>query len=204
MSKDLGIPDKLPAPVVALIITICIIPISLNLIGIDFSSISTPLPGNQSAIQIDDLFYRLSGAFTHTILEWSAFSAAIITAILGFAHFRVAKDVTVPVISIALFCAGSMDAFHTLAADRLIEAVADNNRLIPFTWAISRTFNALIIIIGASLFLIKPDLGKKTGLNFIVLTSICFIFVAFGIIRYCATSANLPETMFPDAIITRP
>jgi transposase InsO family protein len=50
MPKDLGISDKLPTPVVVLIITICIIPISLNLIGIDFSSMSTPLPGNQSAI----------------------------------------------------------------------------------------------------------------------------------------------------------
>ncbi len=171
--------------------------------GIDFSSIQVELP-KQKTILIDDLFYRLSGAFTHTILEWSAFSVAIMTALFGFVHFRVTKQATIPVICVALFCAGSMDAFHTLAADRLIQAVAENNKLIPFTWAISRSFNALIIILGVSLFLLKPELSRKSGIGFVVLISLLFVVIAFAIISYCATSNNLPVTIFPEALITRP
>ena len=191
-------------PVVTLIITgFCITPFILNCLGIDFSSTSTALPEHRS-ILLDDLFYRLSGAFTHTILEWSAFSVAIMTALFGFIHYRVAKEVTIPVICVALFCAGSMDAFHTLAADRLITSVAENSKLIPFTWAISRTFNALIIIIGVSLFILNPQLSKKAGLGFVISTSLFFVAIAFFIISYCASSDNLPVTIYPDAMITRP
>ena len=196
--------EKLYSPFIFLFVTLfCITPFLLNKIGIDFSSTSIPLPEPRSLL-LDDLFYKLSGAFTHTILEWSAFSVAIIIAILGLVHFHISKQVTVPVICIALLCAGSMDAFHTLAADRLIDAVADNKKLIPFTWAISRTFNALIIISGVSIFLLNPKLSKKAGFNFVISISILFIVLAYVIIHYCATSDNLPETIFPDAFITRP
>ena len=190
-------------PVFLSVIAFCFLPFALNLLGMDFSSLSTPLPEERAPL-LDDLFYKLSGSFTHTILEWSAFCVAIMVALLSFVHFRVARETCIPVICIALFCAGSMDAFHTLAADRLIEAVADNNKLIPFTWAISRTFNALIIMTGISLFLLNPQLNKKTGVRFIVLTSLLFIAIAFFIIDYCATSNNLPITIYPDAFFTRP
>ena len=195
--------NKFSLPLFSAVVVFCIIPFALNKLGIDFSSTSIPLPEPRSLL-LDDLFYKLSGAFTHTILEWSAFSVAISIGILGIVHFRVSKEVTVPVICIALFCAGSMDAFHTLAADRLIDSVADNKRLIPFTWAISRTFNALIIISGVSIFLLNPQLTKKAGFNFVIITSIVFIILAYLIIHYCATSETLPETIFPNAFITRP
>ncbi|MEE9337132.1 MAG: PAS domain S-box protein [Methylococcaceae bacterium] len=195
--------NKFSLPLFLAVVTFCITPFALNKLGIDFSSTSIPLPEPRSLL-LDDLFYKLSGAFTHTILEWSAFSVAISIGILGIVHFRVSKEVTVPVICIALFCAGSMDAFHTLAADRLIDSVADNKRLIPFTWAISRTFNALIIISGVSIFLLKPQLTKKAGFNFVIIISLVFIILAYLIIHYCATSKTLPETIFPNAFITRP
>jgi hypothetical protein len=54
-----------------------------------------------------------------------------------------------------------MDAFHTLAAGRLIEATADNTTLIPFTWAICRLFNALILVTGVSLLMVKEK--RETG-----------------------------------------
>jgi PAS domain S-box-containing protein len=195
--------DKFSLTLFLSVFIFSIIPFALNKLGIDFSSTTIPLPEPRSLL-LDDLFYKLSGAFTHTILEWSAFSVAISIAVLGVVHFRVSKEVTVPVICIALFCAGSMDAFHTLAADRLIDSVADNKRLIPFTWAISRTFNALIIISGVSIFLLNPQLSKKAGFNFVITISLIFIVLAYVIIHYCATSQNLPETIFPDAFITRP
>jgi hypothetical protein len=41
--------------------------------------------------------------------------------------------ITIPIIGVALLCAGFMDAFHTLAATRIIEANAQNSNFIPFT-----------------------------------------------------------------------
>lgn len=75
--------------------------------------------------EIVDLLHRtMRGGFTHTLLEWSAFIIALLTVFLAFVHFKINKDVTTPIIGVALFCAGCMDAFHTLAADRLLNAVA--------------------------------------------------------------------------------
>ena len=97
-----------------------------------------------------------------------------------------------------------MDAFHTLAADRLITAVADNRSLIPFTWAICRVFNAIILIVGVCLLLKKKQEKLPAGLSFVVTTSVVFGLVAYAIIHYAATSSNLPQTMFPESFITRP
>jgi methyl-accepting chemotaxis protein len=108
----------------------------------------------------------------------------------------------------ALFCAGMVDAFHTLAADRLIPAVADNRSLIPFTWAISRTFNAVILIVGAGIFLIwdRPvDRRDQRGdLRFLLATSGVFLLLSYLVVHFCAASSRLPQTMFPDSLITRP
>jgi two-component system, NtrC family, sensor kinase len=105
---------------------------------------------------------------------------------------------------VALFCAGMMDAFHTLAADRLINAVADNTNLIPFTWAICRLFNALIVLVGVSLLLLAKPQQIKHGSPFILVTSLLFGAIAYGTIHFCATSQVLPATMYPDALVTRP
>ncbi|MEM9806820.1 MAG: ATP-binding protein [Cyanobacteria bacterium P01_D01_bin.56] len=153
----------------------------------------------------ESLYLALSGSFTHTILEWSAFCTALFTAILAFAHFATTRDVTTPVLGVVLLCAGMMDAFHTLAADRLIEAVADNRNLIPFTWALCRLFNVLLTIVGVSLFLMG-NVGNRWRGNivFVGVISSFFGFIAYGTIKICATSDNLPNTLFPNSLITRP
>lgn len=98
-----------------------------------------------------------------------------------------------------------MDAFHTLAADRLIHAVADNRNLIPFTWAICRMFNALIMLVGVGIFAYskRKTLTHRTS-GFVLGISVCFVAAAYVIIRICATSHFLPQTMFPDSLIKRP
>ena len=214
---------KVPKPMFWLVVAICVIPFILNLLGVDFgtqkSTIDLDEVIHQAPNQVTDaMFNKLSGAFTHTILEWSAFSAAIFTVILAFTHFRITRDITTPIIGLALFFAGCMDAFHTLAAARLIEAVADNRDLIPFTWAICRIFNALIMIAGVGIFLIRigkrggkydysfsqEERQKGKGFGFVMVISLIFGSIAYGIINFCATRAVLPQTMFPDSVITRP
>ncbi|NQZ31551.1 MAG: hypothetical protein HRU06_09765 [Oceanospirillaceae bacterium] len=195
---------KLPKSIVYSTLAICIIPMLLQLSGIDFgnSTHSDVLPGD--AVTLDQMFYRLAGGFTHALLEWTAFCAAIFVVLLSFCHYSITKDVTTPVIGVALFCAGAMDAFHTLAATRLVSAVAENTDLIPFTWALSRVFNALIMIIGVGIFLRRDKIKPQKGMLFIVMASLAFSAIGYLLIHLAATSESLPQTQFPDAFIRRP
>ena len=198
-----------PLSLLFVTVAISIGPFVLNLMGYDFATTKIPFLGEASAGMspselIDGMFRTLSGAFIHTILEWSAFSAAFFTVILSFAHFAIKRDVGTPILGVALFCAGCMDAFHTLAADRLIQSVADTRNLVPFTWAICRLFNALILIGGISLLLFGNYKERRGNFLFVISVSMVFGLLAYAIIHICATSSQLPQTMFPEAILTRP
>ena len=200
---------KLPKILIWLVWLICLLPFTLNLLGIDFASPAPPdvnlIQQVSEVAQDKEIMYRaLAGSFLHTILEWSAFCAAIFTVILSFAHFKIKADVTTPIIGVTLFCAGMMDAFHTLAADRLIEAVADNRNLIPFTWAICRVANALLTIIGISIFMLGKSKKISGNFRFVTLISLGFGLLSYAVINFCATSERLPQTQFPQSFITRP
>jgi len=158
---------------------------------------------------LNEAMYRaLAGSFVHSFLEWSAVCIAFFTVLLAFIHFHLQRDITTPIIGVSLCCAGIVDAFHALASDRLIQVMADNQQFIPFTWAISRIFNALIMIVGASLFLFRreryrPETSAR-GLGTVLLISVAFGGIASGLIHVCATRPSLPETILPEALITHP
>ncbi len=200
---------KLPPAFLWVVLVICGLPFLLNLMGFDFASHSTqfdPVAAVEmdQAELIDAMFYQLRGAFTHSLLEWSAFAAAFATCVLAFSHYRITGNITTPIIGMALLCSGFLDVFHTLSAARLIGSVADNSNLIPFTWAISRTFNALIMIIGVGLLLGSKAERLKTNPRLILLVSVFFLVIAYWIIHLSATAPSLPQTIYPDSVITRP
>ncbi len=164
---------------------------------------------------MDAVHHFLSGSFVHTILEWSAFAAATLTAILAFLHFTLHRDFVAPVIGLVLFYAGCMDAFHTLAADRLIDAAGNSVDLIPFTWALCRLFSGVILVIGLLLAASAKSqlLPKKLRLlgtswigssTLVGLVGIGLGMLAYWTILWCLESERLPQTIFADSWITRP
>ncbi len=196
-------------------VALCVLPFVLNALGVDWSS---------PALTVDDadaLHRALAGSFVHTVLEWSSLLAAVFTAVLAFTHYRLERDPATPVIGMALFCAGALDVFHILAADRLIDAVADNRQLIPFTWALARLWNALILIVGPLVLLLHPpdtapkeqsrraegalehDHGPRRTL-FVLVTCGVFVVFAYALVYACAHSTRLPQTLYPDAVVSRP
>ncbi|WP_416666679.1 methyl-accepting chemotaxis protein [Egbenema bharatensis] len=204
---------KVPKEIIWVVVAICIIPFVLNLLGIDFGTPGQPLDVSQVEFfspneLADAMHHALAGSFIHSLLEWSAFCAAIFIVLLSFLNYSIKGNPTVPIIGCSLFFAGVMDAFHTLAADRLIEAVADTQNLIPFTWAICRLFNALIVVVGMGIVLFQKRFAiqtdRKQNLRLVLFVSVMLGFIAYGIIQFCATRNTLPTTMFPDSIITRP
>jgi len=203
----------LPNVFVGSVIAVCVLPFLLNLCGADFASRAVPLdraavPNWEDHVLLDAMFNALPGPFVHTIFELFAHCAALFAVVLAFTHYRMTGNITTPIIGMALFCAGMVDAFHTLAADRLIPAVADNQYLIPFTWAISRTFNAVILIVGAGIFLVWDRPARTTdqrgNLKFLMITGGVFLLLSYVIVHFCAVSSRLPTTMFPERLITRP
>lgn len=201
--------NKIPKQFVWGVVAICVLPALLNLFGVDFGTPLHPLDVTQAPDMTpqeltDAMHAALEGSNWHTLLEWTAVCIAIFTVFLAFVHFNLTRDVTTPVIGMALFCSGVMDAFHTLAADRMIEAVADNTDLIPFTWAISRLFNALILLGGVGIFLLRKKKEAWGGVRFVISMSAVFGILAYGIIHYAANSSLLPQTMYPGSGITRP
>ena len=201
---------RMPTHLITLLLVICVTPLLMTLLGVDFGTFSRPLDlawaqHAPAELVIDAQFQALAGAFNHTLVEWSAFAVAVFVAFLAFGHYQITRDATTPIIGVAFFMAGCMDAFHTLAADRLIEAVADNRDLIPFTWALCRSFTALIMIGGAAILLLQsPIHQRRSGIKFVVAISLLFGFIAYGVIHLAATSSNLPQTTFNDELISRP
>lgn len=209
--RPLGIDgDFRPCRAALWIAILCLLPLIALGLGVDFSTYR-PLLSPESVAELSSAelgeaaHHSLRGSFSHTMLEWTAVCAAAFVVVLSFVHFRMTRESSLPIIGVALACAGAMDAFHTFAADRLIQGgIAENHELIPFTWALCRLFNGSILLIGVGIFAFSaPSLSSKRY-GFIVAISLLFVSAAYFTIRACATSGSLPTTMFPDSLVKRP
>lgn len=199
---------RIPFQLIWVVVAICVLPSLLNLLGVDFASPKHPLEvpaavGMSPHAFVEAMQYTLSGSFLHTILEWSAFCIALSIVILSLIHFSLKRDAVTLMIGVAMFCAGCMDIFHALAADRLSMGIADSQNLIPLTWAICRLFNALILLGGAGIFLATKPGKWKGGAGFVAIASVSFAVASYIVVYFCTHSA-IPATIFPNAIVTRP
>ncbi|MET1257132.1 response regulator [Aliikangiella maris] len=185
----------------------------MNLIGVDFSSVGSMANAdsltlsNLSNTQINN---AIQGSLFHALLEWCAISITIIAAILSFIHFYIKKDLVVPIIGIALLCVAIVDSFHILAENQIINANSPHEDFIPFSWALSRIFNAGICILGIiiNLSFIKQSkvnrLFSKSELRLLIGIAILFLSLTILSVDMAVISDSLPKTMHPEAFIVRP
>jgi signal transduction histidine kinase len=200
---------------VGLVLAVSILPILLQWSGQSFATLSVSIDLNTAGYLSpedlnDALHHALAGSFMHTILEWSAFGVATITAVLAFLHFALHHDWITPVIGLMLFYSGCMDAFHTLATNRLLLSVASTAELMPFTWMLCRTFAACILIVG--ILAIQHSYRQTftqqlTGRKSIFL--LAGLAVIFGTVAYMTawaslSAASIPKMIFTDGLVTRP
>lgn len=186
---------------------LCVTPSILTLLGIDFSSTKTTvatLTEEFGHLTTEHYFTLQLGAHTHALLEWSAVSIGLLTVVITLVHFNLTHDFTTPIIGIALFCSALMDAFHTLAALRMVTATADNTNFIPFTWALSRTFNATILSLGVFLCLYSHRSSLLKSRNTVMVICAIAGIICYSCIHGAATSPSLPQTQYPNQWITRP
>lgn len=199
------------------VLSLCVLPSILNLFGLDFSSGSIPLSEDGLRIyqiNTDDLLTPTAGELHHVLLEWSSVCIAIMGALLSLMHYRIHKDITVPILGLALISAGIVDAFHTLTAMRLLTSNAPNIDLVAFTWTLSRSFNASIMICSAiaSFWLISRMKPMVSGANngalrpelVVAIVSVLFVGFAYVVVNATSGSVILPQTVYTDALIKRP
>lgn len=203
---------RLPRRIVIPIIVVSILPTFCGVCGVDLSMIDVTAPErpdlDPTFPEQENYYYVLAGAFIHTILEWTAFCVALVVAMLSVVHFRLKHDVTTPVIGTALFCSGMLDAFNALAASRLTFSVLNPDDFFPFTWAVARTFNVLILIAGTLPFLFtvenKVQDSRPQGIGLVILLGCLFALMAYATIYVFAVMVPTPRSLNPEAGIPRP
>ncbi|MCA9524082.1 MAG: hypothetical protein KC609_24110 [Myxococcales bacterium] len=195
---------KFSKPFVVLIVIICALPAVMHTLGLSFSLGVDPSIRGISGVHTEAIMARLGGPFALTILQWSAVVVSLFIAMLAFAHFNLARDVATPIIGVAFLFIGLIDAFQALTANRLINAMASNERFIPFAWATSRLIYAVIMLFGVGLATYRTDAHQRRDLRVIPLAAVVLAALAYGVVAYLATNPHLPQSMFPERWATRP
>ncbi|HEX9794833.1 MAG TPA: ATP-binding protein [Planctomycetota bacterium] len=186
----------------AITAAVCALPSLLNLMGVDFG-LTHALPGAVEAPSM--VVHNRSGELSHTLIEWSAVIMALFTAVAAMVHFRVTGSLVSPVIGFALFWTGVLDAFHAISGNyQQFSTVADVN-FEPFTWTISRLFQAAIPLTGAMILLMRRKGPRvRRGLPVVGLMGVGFGAAALMLVGYLASSGRLPNTTFPGHWVKRP
>lgn len=195
-------------------IILCITPTLLNWLGVDFGYANT-------LINLDDintlneiasnhkLHPLLAGKFIHTILVTFSISIAFLTVILAFIDYFIKKDISTPIVGVALFCASMLDVVHIFGADWLMGLNINTSDITSFTWLFSRTFHALILILGVGIFLIqrKESVGEeyRGEKNFVIFISTIFVLLAVNAILIVTDeSLKIPQMSYPTNVISHP
>ncbi len=150
------------------------------------------------------------GAFiAHIILVCISITLAVLTVILAYIDFYVKGDVSTPVVGIALFCASLLDVSSLMYMAKLIDISGDLTNINSFPWLFSRTFHALIIMLGTGIFLVRPNMmgdvrSSSDSRQFILQIGIIFILLTFLTVFLFLTNNYLPNTVFEDQRISRP
>jgi phosphoserine phosphatase RsbU/P len=184
---------------------LCLLPLLLTGLGVDFGA-----GGDGSAVGGGDPLNGgdplKGGTLAHTVLEWSALCTALFIFFLSLAYYyRVRRDVAVLIFGAVFLWSGCMDAFYTLAAGGLIPCASPPEDLIPFTWALCRSVNALLPIAALGVLLLYGRNSRnRVGIGAAMLIGVFFGVAAIAGISFCATRDVLPATIFPDSLITHP
>ncbi len=193
---------RLPNPFVWAVLALSVLPLLLHTMGWDFSSHLTHSVESQT---VTNAFSKpLAASLVHNLMEWTAVCVAVFAGLLALFHARQNPDFVVLTIGVTMVFVGPLDAFHILAADRIMTTTIDHQNLVPMTWAISRFAKALMLGVGVALFIFtKPRIKlRRTYLLFV--GALVSLMIAYTIVRVSAQVVPLPQAYFPGSWISRP
>jgi signal transduction histidine kinase/DNA-binding response OmpR family regulator len=138
----------------------------------------------------------------HAILEWSAICAALFVCVVAFAQFLLTREAILPIISVAMICTASFDAFHLVATHHPDYGAAN---AIRFSWFLSRLVGGTLLlasILAAGLHRRESSPAERRWL--IVGTTSAFVLATILLLAYAARTDNPTVHAFPGAPIKNP
>jgi diguanylate cyclase (GGDEF)-like protein len=136
------------------------------------------------------------------LMQWSAFSIGIITALLAFVQYKLTEDKVALVIGMSLLFSATLNAVETLLID-VPPYLLNKELLDTLLWTFAHTMSALILLVGLILLLTKFR-RKAPRLTTIILLS--FLLVAFCTISvyYSILMQTPPQMLFKLGPFFRP
>ncbi len=176
-------------------IGICLLPLLAVLVGLVDGRAEPFYAEGIIEDSADDLsaqdFHTLQGLLIHSFLSWSAVSTAFLLAFLTASHYWVNRDMGVLVLGALFLATGLLDTFYILVSNHLLENVT-NDAFTLFTWATSRLFHALgllVIVVGlVAKKMPSPGAGK---MHFIAVLYMAAILAATAIIYVSLTYSHV-------------
>ena len=203
---------NIPKSVLWITGAVCVLPLLLNIIGVDFGTVTSKIsPYQITKIQEyehqNELKDFLQGRNFHTIFVSFTIAIAFLTVMLSFIDFRIKGDVSTPIVGIALFCAGLLDTFHILVSTQVIHVPAQQLYLTAFTWFFCRMFHASILILGVSIFLVRLDLfreeNRQNARRFVLYSGIVFVLLTLITMKILVSKSEISLAGYPNKNIAR-
>jgi signal transduction histidine kinase len=191
---------------IGVVIGICVLPVLFLVLGVDFGMLQRVLKSDEimQLINVEDngiLQEYFHARFIHIILASAAITIAFLTMVLAFIDFRVKRDMSTPIVGVALFCSGLLYVFHLLVSTGLIHTVNRQIYITSFTWFFCRLFHASILILGAGILLLRKDNASlrtnEHKLRFIIYISIIFVALTFATIILLFRNESAQLTIYP-------
>ncbi len=195
-------------------ILLCSVPYIIHLFGfnphfnnqfIDLSSVDIINEIGQE----ENLSPLLKGKFIHTIIVSFSITIAFVITVLSFIDYIIKKNVSTPIVGIALFCSGMLDFVHIVSSNQIIHYELNNIDISSFTWLFSRVFHALILILGVGIFLLQ---GKETFIEeyksekyFVGFIGFIFFLLSINAVLIVTDKTlEIPKMVFPNSFIAHP
>jgi c-di-GMP phosphodiesterase len=170
--------------------------------GINLDRLALNL-GDNTLLQQKLIKSHILGYITQIIIQWSAFSLAVITTILAYTQNRLTQDKASLIIGLAVLFSGSISFVHMLLLEGFSQNTSNKENLDALIWVFSNSICAFIIILGTILILRKKDEQALSTTTFFLLNIFLVVF-AFALIYYAAFQIALPQMWYKDAVLSRP
>lgn len=207
MDKSLFFNDKtlkrIPPGFVLMLLAILGVPsIALIYLGMDF----TPLLNTTSGTNDPGILLvqsQMHDYFRQILLQWSTVSLSIMTLMLAITQYRLTKNKIAAVIGCAVLFSGSIEALHTIIADRLAPYILDKQNIDSLIWTFASTLSGIVIIIGL-LLLPNPKSPKpKEALSY-KRYNLLFLSLMFSVVYSATYITNYPLIPLRATLFTKP
>lgn len=135
---------------------------------------------------------------------------ALLTVLLCYIDFWARKDISSPILGIALLCASIIDTVAILYESNLLESFYPNQPIADvssFIGLFSRTFHAASLLVGVVVFLTQSAKINKEGISsrqFVIYMSLILVLLTSLVVVLLINTSYFPRLQYPEFIIARP